>query len=292
MVSFTPSEPPPYNCPSSDDEFIAVVSDVDVVVFEDVATVGFVVEVVELGTTVLDVVDTAVVGVEVVEATTPELVVLVVVAALVVEVVSLVCVVPANEMAWLTWSPPWSPNEMAHESPSAIWAAVGGHGYSAASVSASLPALSVPSVGGPSTPVSIVKDCGERTPAAEVEVTELIGSEHPTGTAFPTTSIVGWSGLLLHSTMPPVDLATKPEPDTETTSPLCRSVLGVTLSVPTALTGPLRARTPNAPKPRSPTVATEIRANRPPRDMQNSSRTSFRADAHHLWESDEILLGS
>jgi len=65
---------------------------------------------------------------------------------------------PLNVMSCVSWAPPETPNAMTHESPEAIWAEVGGHGYLAASVAESPPLESVGAdVGGPTVPVVTVK---------------------------------------------------------------------------------------------------------------------------------------
>src|SRR6185437_7622117 len=55
---------------------------------------------------------------------------------------------PANVRFWVAMLPLWSPKATTQWSPAACCAAVGGQGYLAASVAASLPAESVPDAGG------------------------------------------------------------------------------------------------------------------------------------------------
>ena len=70
-------------------------------------------------------------------------------------------------------------------------AVVGGQGYSAASVAASLPELSVPVVGGPTVPVWTVKFEAAKAPPAVVDLMAFKGFEHDTGMSLPKKAIVG-----------------------------------------------------------------------------------------------------
>jgi len=63
---------------------------------------------------------------------------------------------PLNVMSWICWPPPDTPKAITHVSPAPSCAAVGGHGYLAASVAAGLPSLSVIADGGPVVPVTTV----------------------------------------------------------------------------------------------------------------------------------------
>jgi hypothetical protein len=80
---------------------------------------------------------------------------------------------------------------MLQESPAAICAAVGGHGYFAASLALLLPLLSVPDPGGPTVPVLTVKGVDGRLPFLSVEIKVERGLEQETGTALPATVTVG-----------------------------------------------------------------------------------------------------
>jgi len=115
-------------------------------------------------------------------------------------------------------------------SPLASWAAVGGHGYLAASAEAEPPELSVPWEGGPMVPVW-TENVVENPPELFVPWSEFNGFVQPTGTALPRTAIVGWLGALLHSAMPPSELAEYPEPETLTDCPLLSPESGVTVRV-------------------------------------------------------------
>lgn len=98
---------------------------------------------------------------------------------------------PANEIEGGDAAVPSEvPNSITQESPAVTWAGVGGHGYLAASVAASFPALSVPAVGGPTVPSWTVK-LADRVPVAVVVSMALNGLEHETGAAFPATTTVG-----------------------------------------------------------------------------------------------------
>jgi hypothetical protein len=173
----------------------------------------------------LDVVDFAVHGT----------VVVVMVGWVVVVVVVVVPPPPLEKlMSRVAWSPAWSPNAMTQESPAVTCAAVGGHGYAAASVAALPPPESVPLVGGPTVPSMMVKLVVGRLPL-EVVVTSLLrGLVHETGTALPASWMVGCPGWSLHSRMPPVELAANPAPETVTESPPARPVDGVTVIEPAA----------------------------------------------------------
>jgi len=72
---------------------------------------------------------------------------------------------PANRIVTVALSLFWSPNINVHTTPAACWAAVGGHGYFAASVAGAFPALSAdgqtsraggPPHGGPVVPPTTV----------------------------------------------------------------------------------------------------------------------------------------
>jgi hypothetical protein len=80
----------------------------------------------------VEVVDFAVQGTVVVVVVGWVVVVVELVVVVVVELVVVVVVVPPPPpeklMAWVTWSPPWSPKAMTQESPAVTWADVGGHG--------------------------------------------------------------------------------------------------------------------------------------------------------------------
>jgi hypothetical protein len=127
--------------------------------------------------------------------------VVVVVVGVVVVVVGVVVVVvvvvevgfdcPEKVIFTITSSPDSSPKVMLHVSPAAIWAAVGGHGYLAASVVASPPALSLPVDGGPIVPVWTVKEVAGRLPFLSVETIVKSGLEQDTGTALPSVVTVG-----------------------------------------------------------------------------------------------------
>ncbi|MDR3649411.1 MAG: hypothetical protein P4L20_10000, partial [Acidimicrobiales bacterium] len=129
-------------------------------------------------------------------------------------------------------------------SPAAIWAAVGGHGYRAASAVGLLPALSVVGhvaaagdgpQGGPTVPsttgnvvftvpVALVVTSFDNEGAVQLtEMEELMS---------PPSATVGWLASLLHSRTLPIELLVKPLPVIVTTDPLDNPVSGVILLVP------------------------------------------------------------
>lgn len=96
------------------------------------------------------------------------------------------------------------------------------------------PLLSVPVAGGPTVPVTIVKDVEGKLPLLSVVTSADKGLEQETDIGLPKKAIVGWLGSLLHSRIDPVDLAVKPDPETVMTCPLLRLVSGMTLKAPDA----------------------------------------------------------
>jgi hypothetical protein len=71
--------------------------------------------------------------------------------------------------------------------------------------------------------------------------------------ALPRKLIVGWLASVLHSTIPPAALKSKPAPDTVTDSPFVRFVEGVTMSVAVASATAANVSTP-APEKSSATA--------------------------------------
>ena len=141
---------------------------------------------------------------------------------------------------------------MTQLTPSAACAAVGGQEYLTASTAALFPALSVPSAGGPRTPVSttiepVSTPVGD-TPGKGLVVSwtgvETLGEAQLTGMATPLFTTVGWAGALLHSVSSPKANGENPDPLTLTicpwSSPVDRSRLIVgdgALPAPTDVTG-------------------------------------------------------
>ncbi len=103
----------------------------------------------------------------------------------------------------------------------------------AASVDAGLPALSTVDPGGPITPVWTVNSV-LIIPVGLVWVSVLSGLVQPTGTLLPATDTVGWDGSSLHSNTLPGLLALRPPPDTATSWPSVRLLLGLTTRLPVA----------------------------------------------------------
>ena len=133
-------------------------------------------------------------------------------------------------------APPASPNESEQKSPAAIWAAVGGHGYAAASVtglpfelSAGQDWRGVAPHGGPVVPATIV-NVVENPPLASV-VTRLLRliPVHDTGTSLPRRETVGWDLSLLHSSTVPDEVWSKPDPVRVTEVPPFRHVPGLSV---------------------------------------------------------------
>src|SRR5438132_1572780 len=94
--------------------------------------------------------------------------------------------------------------------------------------------LSVPLAAGPVTPVCTTNALGAKVPFLSVVMRVLKGLVQDTGTALPATVTFGWLGSLLHSTIVPVELATKPLPATVMLCPLLKPVLGETVMLPAA----------------------------------------------------------
>src|SRR5580658_7378503 len=132
---------------------------------------------------------------------------------------------------------------MVQTSPLAASAAVGGHGYNAASAAGLFPAESVAGQvaaagagphGGPTVPWTIV-NVPEMVPVA-LTVTSFCsdGALQLTGTVeltIPPSFTCGWLASLLHSRTFPIELSVNPLPVTVTTVPLL-TVLGVIVTVP------------------------------------------------------------
>ena len=133
---------------------------------------------------------------------------------------------------------------MVQVSPLASWAAVGGHGYRAASAVGLFPLASVAGhvaaagagpQGGPTVP-STTSNVVEIVPVAVV-VTSLDndGALQLTGMAeltTPPTCTLGWPESLLHSRMLPIEVWLKPLPVIVMLCPLVRPVAGVMVMVP------------------------------------------------------------
>jgi hypothetical protein len=134
-----------------------------------------------------------------------------------------------------------SPKVRVHTSPMAACAAVGGHGYSAASAVGLLPAVSVAGHvttagagphGGPTVP-STTLNFVETAPLAltvtiacndgALQLTEMLALTRPPSMTF------GWFLSLLHSRIFPIELAVNPLPVIVTISPLVKPVPGVTV---------------------------------------------------------------
>ncbi len=213
---------------------LVVVVVVDVVVVE-------VVDVVEVDVVDVDVVE-EVDDVEDVDVVAPVVVVALVVVVVppftVVVVVGRVSV--PKRMVPTARSPAWSPMAATQVSPAACWADVGGHGYSAASVSAFPDVVhpvmvdvdgsvcvqvGVPLVGGPTVPVFnvIVPD---RSPLVAFfdEMVVMVMGEQLTGTSLPRKRITGCAGSSLHCSMEASEPGVNPVPDTVRTSALARPV--------------------------------------------------------------------
>src|SRR5580658_5220394 len=121
----------------------------------------------------------------------------------------------------------------------ACWAAVGGHGYSAASAAGALPALSVAGHvaaagaaphGGPTVPWT-TGNMSEIAPLAVVVTSfESDGAVQLTEMVLlmrPPTLTVGCFASLLHSSTLPIELSVNPLPVRLTMEPLDSPVVGV-----------------------------------------------------------------
>jgi hypothetical protein len=177
-------------------------------------------------------------------------VVAVVTAGLVVAVVAAVVVVApggVSEPKRIVATPlslAWSPNVSVHTSPIACCAAVGGHGYSAASAVGLFPATSVAGHvttaglgphGGPTVPWTTVKVVETPPDALVVTIACNDGALQPTAIkelTRPPSITLGCLASVLHSRMFPIEVGVKPLPVMVTEVPLLRPVLGVTVIVP------------------------------------------------------------
>jgi hypothetical protein len=193
-------------------------------------------------------------------------------AAAVVGVVAAVVVVaaggvsPAKRIVPVAPSPAWSPYVSVQKSPAACWAAVGGHGYRAASAVGLVPALSVAGHvnragwgphGGPTVPwttlnvvdkvpVALVATSADNEIAVQLTETAVL-----TGAGRAT---VGCLASELHSKTFPGDVLVKPLPVIDTGVPLLKPVFGVMVmgifglaadadTVPTTMVSPPTAST-------------------------------------------------
>jgi hypothetical protein len=128
----------------------------------------------------------------------------------------------------------------------ASWAAVGGHGYSAASAAGLLPAVSVAGhtatagvgpQGGPTVPSTTSKIVD--TAPLPLVTTSLVsdGAVQLTEMELDTgggSTTFGWLGSVLHSSTLPMEFLANPLPVRVTGEPFTNPVVGVPVSVVTA----------------------------------------------------------